>query len=188
MGRRPWTTRLTVEECLALHATSIARAGLFRQPTGSQATYIWRDSLGSGILAASMSLSHHPRGYIVHFRYWVGEREIRVAIPITSTSCYFGGRRHWLRCPGLLPLIGCGRKVARLYLPPDRQQFACRHCWALSYQSVQQHDKRIDFLRKFDPTELAAACLRGSPRLARLARAALSRNADLARRREHLKF
>ena len=35
-----------------------------------------------------------------------------------------------------------------LYLPPGARYFGCRHCYNLTYRSAQEHDKRVDFLRK----------------------------------------
>jgi hypothetical protein len=36
--------------------------------------------------------------------------------------------------------------VRKLYLPPDGRYFGCRHCYRLTYRSVQEHDKRVDAL------------------------------------------
>jgi hypothetical protein len=38
--------------------------------------------------------------------------------------------------------------VGKLYLPPHCRYFGCRHCHDLTYTSCQQHDKRVDFLRR----------------------------------------
>ena len=42
----------------------------------------------------------------------------------------------------------CNRRVAKLYLPPGGRYFGCRHCYRLTYRSVQEHDKRVDALRR----------------------------------------
>jgi hypothetical protein len=47
------------------------------------------------------------------------------------------------------------RRVGKLYLPPGERYFGCRCCHRLTYRSVQEHDKRVDWLRKH-PEELAA--------------------------------
>ncbi len=46
------------------------------------------------------------------------------------TPCTFGGTRPWFVCPG----GGCGRRVAILY-GPGPEQFLCRHCRELTYES-----------------------------------------------------
>src|SRR5437667_350708 len=58
----------------------------------------------------------------------------------------FSGR-WWGRCP-------CGRRVGKLYLPAGATRFACRHCHGLTYTSCQEHDKRVDALRR-NPEVLA---------------------------------
>lgn len=49
---------------------------------------------------------------------------------LTSTACYFGGRRYWIKCH-------CERKVGVLY--KDGDYFACRHCHDLSYRSKNEN-------------------------------------------------
>ncbi len=53
--------------------------------------------------------------------------------------------KTWLLLvPGLLGRP-CGRRVSALYLPPGSSTlFGCRHCYNLSYRSIQRHDKRVD--------------------------------------------
>ena len=56
---------------------------------------------------------------------------VHILITTTGTSQPHGGQRFWFRCPA----NGCGRMVAKLYLPPWGRYFACRHCYDLTYQS-----------------------------------------------------
>jgi hypothetical protein len=63
------------------------------------------------------------------------------------TDCNFGGQRAWFHCPAL----GCGRRVAILYLGGGI--FACRHCYQLAYPSQREPDydraaRRADKIRK----------------------------------------
>jgi hypothetical protein len=51
--------------------------------------------------------------------------------------------------------VPCGRRVSALYLPPGAKWFGCRHCYELTYESAQTHDKRVDALRR-GPELLAA--------------------------------
>jgi hypothetical protein len=39
-----------------------------------------------------------------------------------------------------------------LYLPYGAKYFGCRHCYNLTYESVQTHDKRIDYLIRHPET------------------------------------
>jgi hypothetical protein len=51
-----------------------------------------------------------------------------------------------------------------LYLPGRARYFGCRHCHDLTYQSAQEHDKRVDALRK-NPAEVEAILERGKENL-----------------------
>jgi hypothetical protein len=87
---------------------------------------------------------------VLTLEYRVTHSGERVTIPIElqTTKPRFGGVRWWGRC-------SCGRRVAKLYLPPGATRFACRHCHGLTYASCQQHDKRADALRR-NPQAVAA--------------------------------
>lgn len=52
--------------------------------------------------------------------------------------------------------VTCQRRVRKLYLPPGAKYFGCRTCYKLTYQSVQEHDKRVDYLLK-NPEALVQA-------------------------------
>jgi len=67
---------------------------------------------------------------------------IRGPIEFTSTPCHFGSERYWFICPV------CGKRVAKLYRPEGKEQFACRTCYNLTYQSCKEHDKRLDSIIK----------------------------------------
>lgn len=54
-------------------------------------------------------------------------------IPLTTTPCYFGGKRYWFKCPWYANGVYCGKRVGVLYL--SNKYFACRHCNNLSYNS-----------------------------------------------------
>ncbi len=54
-------------------------------------------------------------------------------IPLTTTPCYFGGKRYWFICPWYVNEKYCGRRIGVLYL--GDKYFACRHCYNLTYNS-----------------------------------------------------
>jgi hypothetical protein len=58
----------------------------------------------------------------------------------------------------------CNRRVGKLYFPPGGRYFGCRHCYCLTYRTVQEHDKRVDALRK-NPTALNAILADPAPHL-----------------------
>lgn len=55
--------------------------------------------------------------------------DVSKTVPLTVTSCYFGGHRKWFLC-------GCGRKVARIFI--RRQHIACRRCFNAVYPSQNE--------------------------------------------------
>ncbi len=61
------------------------------------------------------------------------KKDLDYKIPITTTPCYFGGKRYWFICPWYSNGVYCGKRVGVLYL--SNKYFACRHCNDLTYNS-----------------------------------------------------
>ena len=180
MGRRPWTTRKTVEECLALDATKLAHSGALRKQPGSESVHCWFDSLGRPCHAVRVVIVSRQ---VIRLQYEANAREMDVALNVTVTPCHFGGLRYWFLCPGTNFMHGCSLRVSRLYLPPGSSRFACRLCHNLTYYTAQRHSHKVDKLRKLGPETLAALSRVGNRRVSRLARQALEMNAAQARKR-----
>lgn len=53
-------------------------------------------------------------------------------VRLQTTPCHYGGVRYWFTCPE----VGCGKRVAKLYL--GDKYFACRHCYGLAYSSQRE--------------------------------------------------
>jgi hypothetical protein len=83
------------------------------------------------------------------------EREVSYTIEVVSDPCRFGGTRRYLRCPLVRGSEACGRRAGKLFLPPGGRYFGCRTCYNLTYQSVQQHDQRVDKISRLPCAELA---------------------------------
>ncbi len=58
--------------------------------------------------------------------------DVHIEVPLSWSSCNYGGKRPWFICPG----NGCGKRVAKLYLAG--KYFLCRHCHDLAYLSQRQ--------------------------------------------------
>jgi hypothetical protein len=149
MGRPSWTTRLTVEACLAFDSSWLRKSGAFRPFQAQTGTLRWSGPIGD---------TNAVMGY------WVGRSECEgwvvlvdpkvasaypppVRLPeciihLARTKPHLGGTRFWFRCP--IPQNGkeCGRRVRKLFLPPGAQTFGCRVCYNLTYKSAQEHDPR----------------------------------------------
>ncbi len=66
----------------------------------------------------------------------------RFRLLFTTTKCSFGGYRWWFLCPY------CNRRVGKLYTPLSTNEFECRHCHNLTYESTQTHSQRVNTLTK----------------------------------------
>ena len=69
-------------------------------------------------------------------------------IRLQTTRPSLGGLRWWFTCPLLRLERACTCRVSKLYLPPGSRYYGCRYCNDLTYQSCQESDKRVSFLRK----------------------------------------
>ncbi len=61
------------------------------------------------------------------------KKDFDCKIPLTTTPCYFGGKRYWFICSLYKNGQYCGRRVGTLYKGGD--YFGCRHCYNLTYES-----------------------------------------------------
>jgi len=67
------------------------------------------------------------------------DEEVSYNVPVEWTECNFGGHRSWFICPG----TGCGRRVEKLYKPPNQTYFACRHCHEITYHRCNISGKPV---------------------------------------------
>jgi hypothetical protein len=167
MGRKPWTSRLTVEECLALDVNVLAHDGAFENPNGSWMYTFWPDKNGIEQFRVGFQVTTLAGGQLilhVHYDadgpYSPAGYPVQYAVKVISTPCRFGGKRYWFLCPLAMQGRRCGRKVARLYLPPGQSVFGCRLCHDLTYTSTQTHDARASRLAK--NAELLSLALQSS--------------------------
>lgn len=81
---------------------------------------------GGGGIVAQLAYSITQGGAKTDFDY---------SVPITWARAGFGPERPFFLCPR------CGRRVAKLYMPPAGGRFLCRTCHGLTYQSCQDSHK-----------------------------------------------
>ena len=153
MGRPCWSSRLTVEQCLALTVGSFRRSGTWECTSGTTGTSSWSVPQGS---LGKVYYAIHNDGYGLAIR--IPRQDARLCgelrpleeslIPVTTTRAYLGGKRHWFRCPMVREGKTCGKRVGRLYLPPGASVFGCTDCHNLTYWKSQTHDKRKDALAR----------------------------------------
>jgi hypothetical protein len=141
------TKRQTVEESLTLDLFELARKGAFGPGLSGRVCWFRGET---EIASLSYTVGQEDGIPVITLEYNITRTGEIVKIPVRleTTRPRFGGVRWWGRCP-------CGRRVGKLYLPGGATRFACRQCHGLTYASCQQHDKRVDALRR-DPEALAA--------------------------------
>jgi hypothetical protein len=163
MGRLPWSDRRIVEECRSLNVASLVSARIIGpkdvpdSPAPPQPLY-WP----SGFEASALYQENWKGEGKLRLAYTLRGERIEDLIEITSIPSPLGhGRwRYYFNCPGI-DGEECGRRVGKLYLPPDESWFACRKCHHLTYRSSKEHDRRLDMFRKLPAEDLARAL--GSP-------------------------
>lgn len=142
-GRRH-TRRAAVEDCLALPLRALRRDGVLRP--GWDGVWRWPRGQRIGIecsqardadLSLRLSFTATRNGQSDS----VTQDAAIVWVPL------FAGMRPWLTCPL------CGSRRASILLPSCVTRFGCRGCYGLSYRSVQEHDARVDRLRRLLPPD-----------------------------------
>jgi hypothetical protein len=189
--------RLTVEECLTFDVGSLKQALKCVDFPANSGEICW-----SGTMTWAGQYGQLEAGLF----YLVGRTEIEglavlvdaehttafpasVRLPgdyvirITTTRPRIGGVRYWFRRPVEHDGKPCGRRVKKLYLPPDKEIFGCRYCHDLTYRSCQTHDNRKAALAR-EPDALETALRSKDPRRAVLGIGALALSVRRMRRQQ----
>jgi hypothetical protein len=124
--------KLTVEECMILDSQYLAKKALLAGfPIEN---FQGNPSIEIGIRHSVSKME--------------GPKTIDMQISLNATRTSFGALRWWFICPILKNGNSCKRRVGKLYLPPGASSFGCRHCHDLTYRSVREHDRRVDFYKR----------------------------------------
>lgn len=143
----------TVERCRVIELAAVTRAGV---PAG---TLRWfrggteTASVGYTLTAAVDDQRSLGLTYRLTDRTTGAASEIVYRVALERVPIPRGGHKWWGRCPLSVDGRSCGRRVAKLYMPPGASYFGCRTCFRLTYASRQEHDGRVGALLK-DPDAL----------------------------------
>jgi hypothetical protein len=116
----------TVEEALKLDVGVLRRNGALRRVAG----WIRWEHKGETAATVEFYIQRDPSGrpelaLVFHVKRGSNRPHLaKQTLPLVSTRPRYGGHRWWLRCV-------CGRRVAKLYLPPGSTEFLCRECHQL---------------------------------------------------------
>jgi hypothetical protein len=131
-----------IEECFALDAGILARGGAANASTSGDVR--WTDPQGRELAAIGWRRTDAK----VELRYTVTSpgqptREVSDVVRLERMPKPLGGFTWTWRCPRDLGGCPCGRRVLRLYLPPGRDRFGCRHCHGLAYTSSLRREEGL---------------------------------------------
>ncbi len=123
-----WSKRTTKEELRRIDIRYMRKAGLLKpNHTG---TLSWNSN---GKPSGEIGYTMGKDAMILSYRFENSNEEwepVEQTVPISRTSCNYGGERTWLHCPI------CQTRVAILYMVSGL--FRCRHCHNIPYSSQQE--------------------------------------------------
>jgi hypothetical protein len=135
--------KVRVESCLVLDIFEWKREGLLE--AGSRYPLLYRvgnpapeNTSELRVILRELDLSRHFVDLEYSRRRSGTRQRLRYRVPLTSTEPNFGGERWWFLCPLVREGKACARRVAKLYLPPQKLYFGCRQCYCLNYRSSQE--------------------------------------------------
>ena len=150
-GWRP-AKKTTVEECRSLDASRWMREGILKAGAWHSGGWCWfRDAAQTertSDIRYEVNTTAAPSWLRLSYTFTASGEAVDYRMWLATTCPRFGGLRWWFICPLVVGRRACGRRVGKLYLPPAGRYFGCRHCYDLTYESVQKHDARVDALRR----------------------------------------
>ena len=146
------TKKRTVEDCRELDVFSMARAGVLRAGVRDCGSWCWFRDAARKDKTSSIDYEVDSTGPAPWLRLSYSFKDDKSSfdyrVALATTRPHFGGLRWWFLCPLTVNGRACRRRVGKLYLPPSGRYFGCRHCYDLTYRSAQEHDARVDALRR----------------------------------------
>lgn len=149
-GRWAWHSKKTaVEECRALDIAGWSELAWGENWHGAVNWYKGERQTAS--ISYEVNTLDRARPWVqLFYTFTRTGAQFDYRVTLQTTRPHYGGWRWWFTCPR------CDRRVRKLYLPPGRTHFGCRHCYDLTYRSCQESDKRLSALRRLPPDELRA--------------------------------
>jgi len=143
-----WRSRkkTTVEACRQLDANRWMREGVLRLGTWRSGAWVWYKDESPTVYTSRIGYevcTYEDSGPWVrlHYTFTESNENIDYRIRLVTTRPRYGGLRWWFICPLVVDGRPCGRRVGKLYLPPNGRYFGCRRCYDLTYTSCQESRK-----------------------------------------------
>lgn len=140
-GQYRTDTQTTVEACLCLDLQWFLWLGAGQAGGRWEGTVCWPAGAqpSSATIGYVLDLREPPGLHLTYERHVAGEpppvEPLVYCIPLISSPQH--DSRRWFMCPLGREEIACGRRVRKMYFPPGRTYFGCRHCYELTYASRQ---------------------------------------------------
>lgn len=137
-GRGNWVRsnrKVAVEESLTLGVADFGRKLL--TPSSGRILMTRLD----GVRSSMEFIIDWDESPTLRFFYRWGDDIVHTTVGLVETATQFGGTRWWFSCPFVTDEAVCGKRVAKLHLPPGAKHFGCRNCHRLTYQSCREAHK-----------------------------------------------
>ena len=132
LGSGRHSERHTVERSLLLDVKDLIQNGSLVPGSHVNGRLEWYRR-GQLVLSAAYEASLIlPEDSWIHLSYLRGGKRLETKIYLALTQPHFGGARWWFVCPEE------NEHVAKLYLPPDGEQFVSRQAGQLCYASQRE--------------------------------------------------
>jgi len=145
VGRIPYATRPTVEDCRQLSIFRLNKMGAFQ-------SYYWSRTLrwsrcGRTLTEVSITTHLDPNVEVEYAQVDHNPPEVisltepdrGYKVRLEKTPCNYGGYRWWFLCPSWHYTQVCGKRVGVLYSVDN--YFRCRECQNLTYESCRESHK-----------------------------------------------
>ena len=140
-----YAKKRTVEDCWILNLTEIPLGDPATAPPNWRVILCRSTNHGWFPLPVHYTVLEEENTFYLDITHPVGRRgspeNVEERIELLSTRPNFGGARWYLSCPFTTEGERCGRRMSKLYLPPEDQHFGCRECHKLTYRSCQESHK-----------------------------------------------
>ena len=156
MGR--YANKNLTEECGCISVQMLNENGCFAGDCYvGEMTWTWsamgfkNESIALIIYSGKEGEEYMQLQYTFENQFAEVQAEFDYKVMFERVPCNLGGYRRWFICPLVKDGEICGRRIGKLYLPPDSflGYFGCRHCYELTYLSSRESHKYDAFDRKF---------------------------------------
>ncbi len=140
MGRQSYSNKTETYQVKQISTSFLKKHGFFEDGMESGTVSWSRNGENTGRIGIQSRIEENEK--YIKFIYTqtnndTGEKkDFDYKVQLATTSCHYGGVRHWFVCSLTKNGNYCGRRVGVLYKNGD--YFGCRHCYDLVYRSNRE--------------------------------------------------